>query len=106
MKQVRLKFDTLKSLLWVALWVALASFLAGPGGPLWAQTGPTKPLPEDVVPQSENGTPPPREGTDTETPNVRPDEPLSEQLERKEGVIKPPPGMDPGIHKPAPNPDP
>jgi hypothetical protein len=54
--------------------------------PAFAQT-PVKPVPQD--PDSN-----------------RPDETLSEKLDRSKGVIRPPSGVDPEIRKPAPVPNP
>jgi hypothetical protein len=37
---------------------------------------------------------------------AKPNEPLSDTLSRTQGVVTPPSGVDPGIHAPAPEPDP
>ena len=41
------------------------------------------------------------------TPDAaNPNQPLSEKLDKSGGVLRPPTGIDPGIHAPAPEPDP
>jgi hypothetical protein len=41
------------------------------------------------------------------TPDAaNPNQPLSEKLDKSGGVLRPPAGIDPGIHAPAPEPDP
>lgn len=65
----------------------------------------------DLKPQTPEGTEPPAESTsppaDPSTGDNRPNEPLTEKLKEGEGVLEPPRGMDPEIHKdaPVPNPD-
>jgi hypothetical protein len=74
----------------------------GDGVPQPNPAEPKKTIPEKVAPQ-EKSIP------DSSTPGTAgaaPGESLSEQLERNEGVIQPPPGTDPEIHVPAPDPDP
>ncbi len=45
----------------------------------------------------------PAAGADDKTAETKPkDEPLSKKLDENDGVLKPPPGVDPGIHQPPP----
>ena len=93
---------------------ASISFIAFSSYPAQAQTGggtpqpspaePKKTIPEKVVPQ-EKSIPAPKAPAPGSSGAAR-GESLSNQLERNEGVIQPPPGIDPGIDVPAPNPNP
>jgi hypothetical protein len=73
----------------------------GGGTPQPSLTDPKKTIPEKVAPQ-EKSIPDPK----APAPEAAPRESLSNQLERNEGVIQPPRGIDPGIDVPAPNPNP
>jgi len=58
--------------------------------------------PEGAKPPAESTVPP----TDPSTGDNRPEVPLTEKLKEGEGVLEPPRGMDPEIHKEAPVPNP
>lgn len=55
--------------------------------------------PEMMDPPAESQSPP----TDPSTEGGEPQEPLSEELKRKEGVLEPPRGIDPKIQQPVPD---
>ena len=65
--------------------------LADAGSPL------EQPPPEVMEPPTESTTPPPDPSTD-----AKPEEPLSEKLDKGKGVLEPPHGIDPEIKKSAP----
>ena len=93
---------------------ASIAFIVFSSDPAQAQTGggtpqpspadPKKTIPEKVVPQ-EKSIPDPKAPVPGSS-EAAPGESLSNQLERNEGVIQPPSGIDPGIDVPAPNPNP
>lgn len=56
---------------------------------------PRRTIPEQIEPQN------PQDQSDPESPGT-----LSERLRENQGVIEPPPGSDPGIEAPAPDPTP
>jgi len=88
-KAMRIK----SSILWTACF-ALAA------GPVFAQTAPGAPGSSQTIPVKE-AAPPVRSGSDVTTGRS-----LSQKLDASGGVIKPPPGVDPEISKPAPDPNP
>jgi hypothetical protein len=73
----------------ICVWASLALTDNG-----YSQVQP--PRPTDPVPGTEPAPP----------ENTRPGETLSEQLDRSQGVITPPAGIDPKIEAPAPEPNP
>ncbi len=84
-----------------------AAMLAALSSAAFAQAG----IP-DLKSQAPEGAKPPAESTvpptDPSTGDTRPEVPLTEKLKEGEGVLEPPRGMDPEIHKeaPVPNPEP
>ena len=68
--------------------------LADGGSPLEQQG---QPPPEVMEPPTESTTQPPDPSTD-----AKPEEPLSEKLDKGKGVLEPPHGIDPEIKKQAP----
>jgi hypothetical protein len=85
------------SLAFIALSSDPALAQAGRGTPQPSPAEPNKTIPEKVAPPEE-AIPDPQAPAQGDS--------LSDQLERNEGVIKPPPGIDSGIGVPAPDPDP
>jgi|SRR5262245_43615226 hypothetical protein len=68
-----------------------AALVIGPAA--WAQSNQSTPTDRDRQPRTETeGQAPPNSGN------------LSDRLDRSQGVIKPPQGVDPGMHAPAPDP--
>lgn len=54
------------------------------------------------APAPGNATPPAAPQTPQTKPGDKPNEPLSKKLDKHEGVLKPPSGVDPGMHKQPP----
>jgi hypothetical protein len=69
----------------------------------WAQSGAPIPNTESEPPPAIQNAPPDKRGEPLSTGSTRT---LSDQLERSDGVIRPPAGIDPAIRAPAPDPDP
>jgi hypothetical protein len=63
-----------------------------PTAPGTAPPGSADTIPEKIEPQQPG-----------QSPSVRPEEPLSETLDRTDGVLKPPAGVDPQMHVPPPD---
>jgi hypothetical protein len=85
--------------------LALATLACGFGfaavaqTPLPQQQAPNMPAPDRTIPEKIAPAEPTTTGSTT-------GETLSDKLERTDGVIRPPAGMDPGITAPAPVPNP
>jgi len=70
-----------------------------------AQVAPQPGDPSRTVPEKVEPRTPPKDEKGLPVPEAPPGS-LSDKLERNRGVLKPPAGIDPGIKKPAPEPDP
>jgi len=81
------------------LWAACFALAAGP---VAAQTAPGAPGSSQTIPEKEAApSPPAHTGSGVTTGRS-----LSQKLDASDGVINPPRGIDPGIKKPAPDPNP
>jgi hypothetical protein len=83
---------------WRILWLGTLAVLAAsaalaqtPTAPGTAPPGSANSIPEKIEPQQPG-----------QSPSVRPGEPLSETLDRTDGVLKPPAGVDLQMHVPPP----
>lgn len=54
------------------------------------------------APAPNDATPPAAPQTPETKPSDKPNEPLSEKLDKHQGVLQPPSGVDPGMHKEPP----
>jgi len=77
-------------------WIAIAA------GPAFAQRAPGAPGTDQVIPEKK-APPLTQTGPESEMQTGRS---LSQKLDESGGVIKPAPGVDPGMNKPAPDPNP
>jgi hypothetical protein len=82
--------------------ILLATCFALAGGAVFAQTAPGAPGSNQTIPEKEAAPSPPTR-SDSEVTSGRS---LSQKLDASGGVIKPPSDVDPGISKPAPDPNP
>lgn len=86
--------------------IAAVLFASGFGCAALAQTRipqqrpPNMPAPENTIPEKVDPSDPPTTGS------TRSNEPLSEKLEKSEGVIRPPENISPDMTVPAPVPNP
>jgi hypothetical protein len=85
-----------KTIVLSVAWLALAA------GPSFAQTAPGAPGSDKVIPEKEA---PPLTQTQPDS-DVKTGRSLSQKLDASGGVIKPSTNVDPGITKPAPDPNP
>jgi hypothetical protein len=57
---------------------------------------------EAQTPQPPSVSPPASSQAPSTKPDAKPKDPLSEKLDKNEGVLEPPSGVDPGMHKKPP----